>query len=168
MQTRLSLQLGSQLRKFLWESARYRGLGWDTVLPCDRNHSSRKSKPILCLLGSTLSLSLMLFIWCGFWMIQFDCFAIFTLSLRSPAEANTFLFFFIALTFLCKLSIYLSIYLSIVVRDLIYSCATNCISIGCVGRQNQSESWQLCLKIRSMREKAKRVESGKNKKQVKL
>lgn len=67
-------------------------------------------------------------------MIQFDCFAIFTLSLRSPAEANTFLFFFIALTFLCKLSIYLSIYLSIVVRDLIYSCATNCISIGCDGR----------------------------------
>lgn len=154
MQTRLSLQLGSQLRKFLWESARYRGLGWDTVLPCDRNHSSRKSKPILCVLS----------IWCGFWMIQFDLFAIFTFSLRSPAEANTFLFFFIALTFLCNLSIYLHIYLSIVVRDLIYSCATNCISIGCVGRQNQNESWQLCLKIRKSQKELK-VE---RKKQVKL
>lgn len=60
-------------------------------------------------------------------------------------------------------AVYISIYLSIVVRDLIYSCATNCISIGSDGRQNQSESWQLCLKIRSMREKAKRVESGKKK-----
>lgn len=31
-------------------------------------------------------------------------------------------------------AVYISIYLSIVVRDLIYSCATNCISIGCDGR----------------------------------
>lgn len=61
-------------------------------------------------------------------------------------------------------SVYISIYLSIVVRDLIYSCATNCISIGCVGRQNQSESWQLCLKIRKSQKELK-VE---RKKQVKL